>query len=409
MAQRCIILLASLLLGISAGASSAAAEKKYDPGASDTEIKIGNIMPYSGPLSAYALIGRTEAAFFKRLNDEGGINGRKINFISYDDAFSPPKTVEQARKLVESDEVLLIFQSLGTPTNNAIQKYLDIKKVPQLFVATGATKFGDPKNFPWTMGWQPTYQTEGRIYAKYILDNLPQGKIGILYQNDDSGRDYIKGLKDGLGADAAKRMIVAEIPYDPAEPTVDSQVVSLKTSGADIFFDEASPKFAAQAIRKAAEIGWKPTLFLASISNSVGSVLKPAGLENSKGLLSSNYIKDPTDPTWKDDPAIKEWAAFMDKYFPDGDKTSTFSVYGYATAQTMVQVLKQCGDELTRENVMKQAANLRNFKLGLLLPGITINTSPTDYFPIEQMQMSRFNGEHGELFGSPISGEIGTQ
>jgi branched-chain amino acid transport system substrate-binding protein len=409
MAQRCIILLASLLLGISAGANSAAAEKKYDPGASDTEIKIGNIMPYSGPLSAYALIGRTEAAFFKKINDEGGINGRKINFISYDDAFSPPKTVEQARKLVESDEVLLIFQSLGTPTNNAIQKYLDIKRVPQLFVATGATKFGDPKNFPWTMGWQPTYQTEGRIYAKYILENLPQGRIGILYQNDDSGRDYLKGLKDGLGADAAKRMIVAEIPYDPAEPTVDSQVVTLKTSGADIFFDEASPKFAAQAIRKAAEIGWKPTLFLASISNSVGSVLKPAGLENSKGLLSSNYIKDPTDPTWKDDPAIKEWAAFMDKYLPDGDKTSTFSVYGYATAQTMAQVLKQCGDELTRENVMKQAGNLRNFKLGLLLPGITINTSPTDYFPIEQMQMSRFNGEHGELFGSPIAGEIGTQ
>jgi branched-chain amino acid transport system substrate-binding protein len=409
MAQRCIILLVSLLLGISAGANSAAAEKKYDPGASDTEIKIGNIMPYSGPLSAYALIGRTEAAFFKKINDEGGINGRKINFISYDDAFSPPKTVEQARKLVESDEVLLIFQSLGTPTNNAIQKYLDIKRVPQLFVATGATKFGDPKNFPWTMGWQPTYQTEGRIYAKYILENLPQGRIGILYQNDDSGRDYLKGLKDGLGADAAKRMIVAEIPYDPAEPTVDSQVVTLKTSGADIFFDEASPKFAAQAIRKAAEIGWKPTLFLASISNSVGSVLKPAGLENSKGLLSSNYIKDPTDPTWKDDPAIKEWAAFMDKYLPDGDKTSTFSVYGYATAQTMAQVLKQCGDELTRENVMKQAANLRNFKLGLLLPGITINTSPTDYFPIEQMQMSRFNGEHGELFGSPIAGEIGTQ
>jgi branched-chain amino acid transport system substrate-binding protein len=409
MAQRCIILLASLLLGISAGVNSAAAEKKYDPGASDTEIKIGNIMPYSGPLSAYALIGRTEAAFFKKINDEGGVNGRKINFISYDDAFSPPKTVEQARKLVESDEVLLIFQSLGTPTNNAIQKYLDIKKVPQLFVATGATKFGDPKNFPWTMGWQPTYQTEGRIYAKYILEKLPQGKIGILYQNDDSGRDYIKGLRDGLGADAAKRMIVAEIPYDPAEPTVDSQVVTLKTSGADIFFDEASPKFAAQAIRKAAEIGWKPTLFLASISNSVGSVLKPAGLENSKGLLSSNYIKDPTDPTWKDDPAIKEWAVFMDKYLPDGDKTSTFSVYGYATAQTMVQVLKQCGDELTRENVMKQAANLRNFQLGLLLPGITINTSPTDYFPIEQMQMSRFNGEHGELFGSPISGEIGTQ
>jgi branched-chain amino acid transport system substrate-binding protein len=409
MSQRNILLLASILLGVCVGIDPATAQKKYDPGASDSEIKIGNIMPYSGPLSAYALIGRTQAAFFKRLNDEGGINGRKINFISYDDAFSPPKTVEQARKLVESDEVLLIFQSLGTPTNNAIQKYLDTKKVPQLFVATGATKFGDPKNFPWTMGWQPTYQTEGHIYARYILDNLPQGKIGILYQNDDSGRDYLKGLKDGLGAEAAKRMIVAELPYDPSDPTVDSQIVSLKTLGADIFFDEASPKFAAQAIRKAAEIGWKPTLFLASISNSVGSVLKPAGLENSKGVLSSNYIKDPTDPAWKDDPAIKEWAAFMDKYFPEGDKTSTFSVYGYATAQTMVQVLKQCGDELTRENIMKQAAYLKSFELGLLLPGIKINTSPTDYFPIEQMQMSRFNGDHNELFGSPINGEIGTQ
>jgi len=409
MSQRKNILLASILLGLSVGLSPATAQKKYDPGVSDTEIKIGNIMPYSGPLSAYALIGRTEAAFFKKLNDGGGINGRKINFISYDDAFSPPKTVEQARKLVESDEVLLIFQSLGTPTNNAIQKYMDQKKVPQLFVATGATKFGDPKNFPWTMGWQPTYQTEGRIYAKYILQNLPQGKIGVLYQNDDSGRDYLKGLKDGLGVEAAKRMIIAELPYDPSDPTVDSQVVSLKTLGADIFFDEASPKFAAQAIRKAAEIGWKPTLFLASISNSVGSVLKPAGLENSKGILSSNYIKDPTDPAWKDDPAIKEWTAFMDKYFPEGDKSSTFSVYGYALAQTMVQVLKQCGDELTRENVMKQAANLKDFAPGLLLPGIKINTSPTDYFPIEQMQMSRFNGEHSELFGSPISAELATQ
>jgi branched-chain amino acid transport system substrate-binding protein len=409
MSRRKIILLASILLGVSVGLSPAAAQKKYDPGVSDTEIKIGNIMPYSGPLSAYALIGRTEAAFFKKLNDEGGINGRKINFISYDDAFSPPKTVEQARKLVESDEVLLIFQSLGTPTNNAIQKYMDQKKVPQLFVATGATKFGDPKNFPWTMGWQPTYQIEGRIYAKYILQNLPEGKIGVLYQNDDSGRDYLKGLKDGLGPEAAKRMIIAELPYDPSDPTVDSQVVSLKTLGADIFFDEASPKFAAQAIRKAAEIGWKPTLFLASISNSVGSVLKPAGLENSKGILSSNYIKDPTDPAWKDDPAIKEWAAFMDKYFPEGDKSSTFSVYGYALAQTMVQVLKQCGDELTRENVMKQAANLKDFAPGLLLPGIKINTGPTDYFPIEQMQMSRFNGEHSELFGSPIGAELATQ
>jgi branched-chain amino acid transport system substrate-binding protein len=409
MAQTRGILLASLLLGLCVGTNPAAAEKKYDPGATDNEIKIGNIMPFSGPLSAYALIGRTEAAFFAKINAEGGISGRKIKFIAYDDAFSPPKTVEQARKLVESDEVLLIFQSLGTPTNNAIRPYMNMKKVPQLFVATGATQFGEPKSFPWTMGWQPTYQTEGRIYAKYIMQNLPQGKIGILYQNDDSGRDYVKGLKDGLGAEAAKRMIVAELPYDPAEPTVDSQIVTLKTMGADIFFNESSPKFAAQAIRKAAEIGWKPVQFLASISNSVGSVLKPAGLENAKGILSTNYLKDPTDPTWKEDPAIKEWAAFMDKYFPEGDKTSTFSVYGYLTAQTMVQVLKQCGDELTRENVMRQAANLKDFAPALLLPGIKINTSPTDYYPLEQMQMSRFNGEHGVLFGSVISGEIGTQ
>jgi branched-chain amino acid transport system substrate-binding protein len=413
MARRGMLWLASMALAVGIGANPvlnpASAEKKYDPGASDTEIKVGNIMPYSGPLSAYALIGRTEAAFFNMINDQGGINGRKINFISYDDAFSPPKTVEQARKLVESDEVLLIFQNLGTPTSNAIQKYLNGKKVPQLFVATGATKFGDYKNFPWTMGWQPTYQTEGRIYAKYILDNLPQGKIGILYQNDDSGRDYLKGLKDGLGEEATKRMIVSELPYDTTDPTIDSQIVAIKAAGADIFFDEAAPKFAAMAIRKVAELGWKPTIFLASVSNSVGSVLKPAGLDNSKGVLSSNYIKDPTDPAWNDDPAIKEWSAFMDKYLPDGDKSSSFGTYGYAVAQTLVQILKQCGDELTRENVMKQAANLKDLDIGLLLPGIKINTSPTDYYPIEQMQMSRFTGEHGELFGKPISGEIGTQ
>lgn len=401
-------ILMAFLLVFCVGTYAVAAEKKYDPGASDTEIKIGNIMPYSGPLSAYALIGRTEAAFFNKINAEGGINGRKISFISYDDAFSPPKTVERARQLVESDEVLLIFQSLGAPTNNAIRQYMNLKKVPQLFVATGAAYFGDWKGFPWTMGWQPTFQTEGRIYAHYILQNFPQGKIGILYQNDDSGRDYVKGLKDGLGAEAAKRMIVAEAPYDPSQPTVDSQIVTLKTAGADIFFNESSPKFAAQAIRKAAEIGWRPVQLLASISNSVGSVLRPAGLENSKGILSSNYLMDPTDPTWKDDPSIKEWASFMDRYFPEGDKTSSFSVYGYVTAQTIVQVLKQCGDELTRENVMRQAANLKDLELGLLLPGIKINTSPKDYFPVEQMQMSRFNGEHGELFGPVLSGEIGT-
>ena len=406
MTGRSILLLA--LLSASLAIAPAVAQKRYDPGASDKEIKIGNIMPYSGALSAYALNGRAEAAFFRKLNDEGGINGRKINFISYDDGFSPSKTVEQARKLVESDEVLLIFQSLGTPTNNAIQKYLNEKKVPQLFVGTGATKFGDPKNFPWTMGWQPTYQTEGRIYAKYILQNLPQAKIGILYQNDDSGRDYLKGLKDGLGDKTAKRMIVAELPYDPTDPTVDSQIVTLKTMGADVFFNEATAKFAAQAIRKAAEIGWKPIQFVASISNSFGSVYKPAGLENSRGVLSAVYLKDPTDQSWKDDPAIHEWLAFMDKYFPDGDKSSTFSVYGYLTAQTLAQVLKQCGDDLTRANVMKQAANLKNLELDLLLPGIKINTSPSDYFPIKQMQLTRFNGQHGELVGPLMTGEIRT-
>jgi branched-chain amino acid transport system substrate-binding protein len=377
--------------------------KKYAVGASDTEIKIGNIMPYSGPLSAYATIGKTIAAYFNKINAEGGINGRKINFISYDDGFSPPKTVEQARKLVESDEVLLIFQSLGTPTNNAIQKYMNANKVPQLFVATGATKCGDQKNFPWTMGWQPTYQIEGRIYAKYLLQNHPNGKIAILYQNDDSGRDYIKGLKDGL---EGKIQVVAETPYEPTDPTVDSQIITLKASGADIFFNESSPKFAAQAIKKVAELGWKPVHLLASISASVGSVLRPAGLDNSKGILSSGYLKDPTDPTWKGDPAIKEWAAFMDKYYPDGDKTTTFTVYGYLTAQTMVQVLKQCGDDLTRENVMKQAANLKDLELGMLLPGIKINTGPNDYYPIKQMQMSRFNGEYGVLFGPVIASEI---
>jgi len=384
-------------------ATPATAQKKYDVGASDAEIKVGNIMPYSGPLSAYATIGKTIAAYFNKINAEGGINGRKINFISYDDGFSPPKTVEQARKLVENDEVLFIFQSLGTPTNNAIQKYMNTNKVPQLFVARGATKSGDQKSFPWTMGWQPTYQIEGHIYARYLLQNHPNGKIAILYQNDDSGRDYIKGLKDGLGG---KMQIVAEAPYEPADPTVDSQIIKLKASGADIFFNEASPKFAAQAIKKLAELSWKPVHLLASISASVGSVLKPAGLENSKGILSTGYLKDPTDPSWKNDPAVKEWAAFMDKYYPEGDKTTTFTVYGYLTAQTLVQVLKQCGDDLTRENVMKQAANLKDLELGMLLPGIKINTGPSDYYPIKQMQMSRFNGEYGELFGPLIAGEV---
>jgi branched-chain amino acid transport system substrate-binding protein len=396
-------LLVAIISGLAtATADPLAAQKKYGPGASDTEIKIGNIMSYSGPLSAYSIIGKTEAAYFDKINSEGGINGRKIRFISYDDGFSPPKTFEQARKLVEDDEVLLIFQSLGTPTNAAIQKYMNQKKVPQLFVATGATRFGDWKNFPWTMGWQPTYQIEGNIFAKYLLENQPAGRLGILYQNDDSGKDYLKGLKDGLGG---KMQIVAELPYEAADATVDSQIVSLKAAGADIFFAEASAKFAAQAIVKASEIAWKPVFLLASISASVGSVLKPAGLGNAQGILTATYVKDATDPTWKDDAAMLEWAAFMDKYYPGGDKASAFTVYGYLLAQTMIQVLTQCGDELTRENVMKQASNLKNLELGMLLPGIRINTAPDDYFPVKQMQMGRFVGDSWHLFGPIFKGD----
>ena len=398
-------LMATLAFGLAVAASPAVAQKKYDPGASDTEIKIGNINPYSGPASAYGTIGKTIGAYFNKINAEGGINGRKINYITYDDGYAPPKAVEQARKLVESDEVFLIFQSLGTPSNSAIHRYMNQKQVPHLFVATGATKWGDPKNFPWTMGWQPNYQSEGRVLAKYILDKKPNGKIGILYQNDDYGKDYVKGLKDGL---AGKVKVVAELPYEPADPTVDSQIVNLKASGADIFYNIATPKFAAQAIRKAAEIGWQPMHILNSVSASVGSVLKPAGLPASQGILTTSYLKDPTDPTWKNDSAMKEWVVFMDKYYPEGDKTSTFTAYGYLVAQTLVQVLKQSGNELTRANVMKQAANLKNFELGLLLPGVKINTSPSDFFPIEQMQMAQFKGESFELFGPVISGEIGS-
>lgn len=388
-------------------ATPALAQKKYDPGASDTEIKVGNVNPYSGPASAYGAIGKTIAAYFNKVNAEGGINGRKINFISYDDAYSPPRAVEQVRKLVESDEVLLVFQPLGTPSNTAIQRYMNARKVPQLFVATGATKWGDYKRFPWTMGWQPNYQSESRIYAEYILKNHANGKIAILYQNDDYGKDYVKGLKDGLG-DKAKTMIVAELPYETTDPTVDSQMINLKASGADIFFNVTTPKFAAQAIKKAHEIGWKPVHLLNNVSTSVGGVLRPAGLEAAKGVLSTGYTKDPTDPSWKDDAGYKEWLAFMNKYYPDGDKSSSFTVYGYTVAQTLAQVLKQAGDNLTRENIMRQAANLKNLELPMLVPGIKINTSPTDYYPIEQMQMQRFNGERWERFGPIMSGEIGS-
>ena len=399
------MLLASIAGAAMIVAGPALAQKKYGPGASDTEIKVGNLMPYSGPASAYGLIGKTIDAYFKKVNAEGGINGRKVNFISYDDAYSPPKTVEQSRKLVERDEVLFIFQPLGTAANTSIMKYMNAKKVPQLFVATGATKFGDPKGFPWTMGWQPNYQSEGQIYAKYLLKEHPNAKIGVLYQNDDYGKDYLKGFKDGLG-DKAKTMIVSEQPYEVSDPTVDSQIINLKAAGADAFFNVTTPKFAAQAIKKAHEIGWQPIHFLNNVSNSVGSVLKPAGLDAAKGILSTAYLKDPTDATWDNDPGKKDWLAFMEKYFPDGDKTSSFTAYGYSVAQTVEMVLKQCGDDLTRENVMKQAASLKNVQLPMALPGVVLNTSPTDFFPFEQMQMQKFNGERWELFGPIMSGEV---
>src|SRR5215469_8817836 len=393
----------AVFVGIVAATSSATAQKRYDPGASDTEIKIGNINPYSGPASAYSVVGKTEAAYFNKVNAEGGVNGRKINFISYDDAYSPPKAVEQARKLVESDGVLLIFNSLGTPSNTAIQKYMNTKRVPQLFVATGATKWNDPKVFPWTMGFRPNYQSEGHVYAQYLLQQFPQGKIGVLFQNDDYGKDYVKGLKDGLNG---KMRIVAEFPYETTDPTIDSQMISLKNSGADIFYDVTTPKFAAQAIKKAADIEWKALHLLNNVSNSVGGVLKPAGPEISKGILSTNYVKDATDPTWKDDPGYKEWLAFMDKYYPDGDKTNSFVVEGYIAAQALVQVLQQCGDDLTREHIMSQAANLHALALPMLLPGITVNTSPTDFAPIKQLQMMRFTGERWERFGAIINGAL---
>ncbi|VIO78403.1 hypothetical protein CI41S_62440 [Bradyrhizobium ivorense] len=393
--------LAALVTVAVAGAANA--QKKYDPGATDTEIKVGNIMPYSGPASAYATIGKTEAAYFNKLNSEGGINGRKINFISYDDAYSPPKMVEQARKLVESDEVLLIFNPLGTPGNTAIQKYMNSKKVPQLFVSTGAAKWNDPKNFPWTMGWQPSYQVEARIYAKYILQNYPGKTIGVLYQNDDFGKDYLIGLHEGLG-EAAKKLIVVESSYETASPTVDSQIVQIKGANPDIFVNISTPKFAAQAIKKAAELNWHPVQFLTNVSGSIGGVMKPAGYEASQGVLSTAYLKDPKDAEWKNDAAMTEWRAFMTKWYPEGDLDDAATVFGYGVAKGLEQVLRQCGDNLTRENLMKQAASL-NFEIGIYLPGTRIKTSPDDYAPIEQLQMMRFKGESWERFGPIMSGE----
>jgi len=384
---------------------SALAQKKYDTGATDTEVKIGNIVPYSGPASAYGIIGKSEEAYFKMINENGGINGRKIKFISYDDAYSPPKAVEQVRKLVESDEVLVVFSALGTPSNTAIQKYLNAKKVPQLFAATGATKWNDPTHFPWTIGWLPSYQSEGRIYAKFLIKEKPDAKVAVLYQNDDFGKDYLKGLKDGFGAKASA--IIAEESYEISEPTIDNHIVKLKASGADVLISITTPKFAAQTIKKMAEIDWKALQIVANVSTSVGAVMKPAGFENGQGVLSAHYAKDAGDAQWKDDPGMKKFLAFLDKYYPDADRTNSQVIYGYGAAQTLTKVLEMCGDDLTRANIMKQAANLKDFTPDTLLPGVRINTSATDFAPIEQLQMMRFKGEKWDLFGDVISGEAG--
>jgi branched-chain amino acid transport system substrate-binding protein len=397
-------ILATAPAALALAALPARAAKNYGPGVTDTEIKIGNTGPYSGPASSYSTIFKSEAAYFNMINAAGGINGRKIDFISLDDAYSPPKTVEQTRRLVEEEGVLLDLNPAGTPTNTAIRHYLNQKKVPQLFVATGASKWNDPKHFPWTMGWQPNYVAEGHAYAAYILANKPGGKVGVLYQNDDFGKDYLHGVTEGLG-NKAEAMLAAAASYETTDPTIDSQIIEMQSKGVDVFVNTAIAKFAAQAIRKAAEIKWKPLHILSGIANSVAITLKPAGLENAIGIVSDFSLKDPTDPQWQDDPGYKNWVAFMDKYYPSGDKTDILNVYGPSIAATFVQVLKQCGDDLSRENIMKEAANLHDFAPGMLLPGITINTSPTDFAPIKQIRMARFNGQRWQLFGPLISGQ----
>jgi branched-chain amino acid transport system substrate-binding protein len=387
---------------IAAASVSAAAQKKYDPGVTDTAIKIGSIMPYSGPASAFGIIGKTMSAYFRMINDAGGVNGRRINFISYDDAYSPPKTVEQARKLVESDEVFLIFASLGTASNAAIQKYMNTKKVPQLFVATGASRWGDPEHFPWTIGWAPNYRAEARIYATYILQHHPNARIGLLYQNDDFGKDYVLGLKDVL-RDKYDKMVVSEISYEISVPTVESQVVAIKTANPEVFINIGTPKFAAQAIKKAAELGWHPVHIMTNVSASVGAVLKPAGLDNAKGVLSAGYQMDVTDPQWESHPGMQKFRAFMAKYYPEADKSESGPLTAYNMSTALIEVLKRSGDNLTRENIMKVVANL-DFEINTYVPGIRIKTSPTDFYPIEQVQMMKFTGENWQLFGPIIDG-----
>jgi branched-chain amino acid transport system substrate-binding protein len=385
-------------------AGGALAQKKYDEGANDTEIKIGNTMPYSGNASAYGRIGRTIEAYFKWVNDEGGVNGRKINFITYDDGYSPPKTVEMVRKLVEEDKVLFLFNTLGTPTNTAIHKYMNQKKIPQLFVATGASKWGNPKEFPWTMGWQPDYVTEAKIYAKHILANVKEPKIGILMQNDDYGKDYVNGFKEGLGKQNEK-LIVQVATYEVTDPTVDSQMIQLKSSGANVFFNVTTPKFAAQAIKKAAEIGWKPAHYLNNVSTSIGSVMKPSGFDASQGIITAEFRKDVVDPKWASSPDVVQYKKFLDKYVPNADLTDYNNTIGYALAFTMVHVLKACGDDLTRANIMKQAASMHGVEVPLLLPDIKLNTSPTNFYPIQSVYLQRFEGQSWKTFGDLISAE----
>ena len=381
----------------------AAAQKRYGPGVSDSEIKLGQTMPYSGPASAYASVGLAEAAYLKMVNEQGGVNGRKINLVSLDDGYSPPRTVEQTRRLIEDEQVLAIVGSLGTAANSAIEKYLNQKKVPHVFLSTGATKWGDPEHFPWTMGWQPNYQLEGRIYAKYLLQNRPNAHVAVLFQNDDYGKDYVKGFRDGLGEQADK-LIVAQTSYEVTDPTVDSQIVSLQSSGADAFYDITTPKFAAQAIRKVYDIGWRPLHLLNSVGSSTGAVMKPAGIDRSQGIISAHYQKDATDPRWRDDAGMKEYLAFMKNYLPNVDTADGGTYSGYNIAHTLVQVLKQCDDDLTRENFMRQAANLRDVELPMLLPGIKVNTGPKNFFPVNQMQLVRFQGDGWLLFGDVMSG-----
>src|ERR1700704_1606963 len=397
----------SILSGLAilaiAASGGALAQKKYDAGVTDTEIKIGNVMPYSGPASAFAVIGRTEAAYFRMVNEQGGINGRKIDFVSYDDGYSPPKTIEQVRRLIESARVFLLFNVVGTPGNAAIQKYVNQKKVPHIFISSGSARWNDPAHFPWSMAWWPTFRDEARIYAKYIQQMHPDKTVGILYQNDDLGKDYLSGFHEIFGAEASKRIVV-QASYEVTDATVDSQIFQIKAAKPDIFINISTPKLPAQAMRRVGELGWKPIQFVSNVSASVEKVMMPAGPDNARGVITATYMKDPTDPQWKDDPGMNEYRDFVARYFPDPAKDDGTAVFGYGAALALPRILEQCGDVLTRDNVMKQMTSL-NMEIGVYLPGIKIRSSPTNYAPISQFQLMKFDGQRFELFGSVIGSE----